>query len=218
MSDRYGAFSLQTLNQAEKDTLAQFFQRSLNSPAVEFLRYFLGDDYVTFMDILAGTSLKIPSHKSLEHDIQNVRIYSYVFRHDFTADSIKRAGKLFSVSLNQSRRAVERVSRVLGVEDWLEGEALSNFQINVFCSYADREAKLSNTAPAPPYIPDESFDEDSDTDEKGSESEMGFDDTADTFDDFDSQDNTCFADSLSYGDDEETVDIFSFLGYDEESV
>lgn len=122
-----GGFSTYSLSSSEKDTFAEYLQHSMNSPALEFIKYLLGDDYIKFIDVMSGTTLKIPSAKSLEHDLELVRIFLYVKRHGFTEISIKEAAKSYGKSVLTTRRYVLKVAKVLGIEDLLEGDDLNNY-------------------------------------------------------------------------------------------
>lgn len=122
-----GGLSTYELSVLEKDTFADYLQHSMNNPAIEFIKYFLGDDYIKFIDVMSGTTIKIPSGKALERDLESVKMYLYTNKRAFTEDSIKEASKVFGKSILTVRRYVLKVSKVLGTEDTLEGDALNNF-------------------------------------------------------------------------------------------
>lgn len=122
-----GGLSTYELSTIEKDTFAEYLQHSMNNPALEFIRYLLGDDYIKFIDVMSGTNVKIPSAKSLERDLESVKIYLYVKRHGFTELSIKEAAKTYNKTVLTARRYALKVSKVLGVEDMLEGDDLNNY-------------------------------------------------------------------------------------------
>ena len=56
----HGVFSTYKLTNQEKDLFAEYLQHVMNNPVIEFVRYLLGDDYLKFIDILSGTTFKIP--------------------------------------------------------------------------------------------------------------------------------------------------------------
>lgn len=122
-----GVFSSVNLSELEKDTFVKYLQYSINSPVLEFVRYLLGDDYLKFIDILSGTTFKIPSSKSLERDLEYVRIYTYIKKRGFTESSIRSASKSFGKTVSTIKKSVYKVSKVLGIEDTLEGEQLDNY-------------------------------------------------------------------------------------------
>jgi hypothetical protein len=99
----------------------------MNNPALEFIRYLLGDDYIKFIDVMSGTVVKIPSAKALERDLESVKIFLYVKRHGFTELSIKEAAKAYNKSALTAKRYTLKVSKVLGIEDTLEGDDLNNY-------------------------------------------------------------------------------------------
>lgn len=122
-----GGLSTYELSTVEKDTFAEYLQHSMNNPALEFIRYLLGDDYIKFIDVMSGTVVKIPSAKSLERDLESVKIFLYVKRNGFTELSIKEAAKAYNKSALTAKRYTLKVSKVLGIEDTLEGDDLNNY-------------------------------------------------------------------------------------------
>ena len=126
-----GGLSVQELSTLEKKTFAEYLQHSMNTPALEFIRYLLGDDYIKFIDIMSGTTLKIPSSKALERDLESVRIYLYVKRGGFSEAILKEASKAFNKTVLNIRRYTLKVAKVLGTEDVLEGDDLNNYIVNI---------------------------------------------------------------------------------------
>lgn len=122
-----GIFSVAQLSDVEKDTFAEYLQHSMNNPILEFVRYLLGDEYLKFIDILSGTTFKVPSSRILERDLEFVKIYTYVKKRKFSEDSFKDAGKSFGKTVIAVKKAVLKVSKTLGIEDILEGEELENY-------------------------------------------------------------------------------------------
>ena len=126
-----GVFSTYKLTDTEKDTFAEYLQHSMNNPVLEFVKYLLGDDYLRFIDIMSGTTFKVPSSKTLERDLEAVRIYLIVKKFGFTEDAVRAAGKSFNRTMLAARKSCYRVSKVLGVEDTLEGDNLNNFLLYI---------------------------------------------------------------------------------------
>jgi hypothetical protein len=122
-----GVFSTYDLTDIEKETFAEYFEHTVNSPWLEFIKYILGDDYLRFLDILSGTTLKIPSPRILERDLENVRVFLIAKKNNFSDEGIRIAAKTFGKTALSARRAIYKVSKVLGVEDTLEGDDLNNF-------------------------------------------------------------------------------------------
>lgn len=127
----HGVFSVYNLSDDEKDLFAEYLQYVMNNPLIEFIKYLLGDDYLKFIDIMSGTTFKIPSAKALERDLESVRIYAYLKNNGFTEESIKNVSKMYGKTILTSRRSAYRVAKALGVEDTLEGDALNNFLLNL---------------------------------------------------------------------------------------
>lgn len=126
-----GRFSSYDLSTIEKDTFAEYLQHSMNNPAMEFIKYLLGDDYIKFIDIMSGMTVKIPSSKSLERDLESVKIFLYVKRGNFSEDSIREASRIYNKTILTARRYILKVAKVLGIEDTLDGDDLNNYIQNI---------------------------------------------------------------------------------------
>lgn len=127
----YGSISTITMSDEEKDLYAEYLSVSIGNPVLEFVKYMLGDDYLKFIDICSGTNFNIPSNKALERGINNVKMYAYVNKWNFSNASIVNAGNIYKKTELATRRIVLSVANALGVKDTLEGEALVNFVENI---------------------------------------------------------------------------------------
>lgn len=127
----YGSISTITMSDEEKDLYAEYLSVSIGNPVLEFVKYMLGDDYLKFIDICSGTNFNIPSNKALERGINNVKMYVYVKKWNFSNASIVNAGNIYKKTELATRRIVLSVANALGVKDTLEGEALVNFVENI---------------------------------------------------------------------------------------
>ena len=119
------------LTDKEKDVFADYLQHSMNNPMVEFIRYLLGDDYLKFIDIMSGTTIKIPPAKTLEKDLESVKMYIYLMKYRFSEESIRAVSRMYGRTTLVVRRSVYKIARTLGTEDLLEGESLNNFLMNI---------------------------------------------------------------------------------------
>ena len=127
----YGSISTITMSDEEKDLYAEYLSVSIGNPVLEFVKYMLGDDYLKFIDICSGTNFNIPSNKALDRGINNVKMYAYVKKWNFSNASIVNAGNIYKKTELATRRIVLSVANALGVKDTLEGEALVNFVENI---------------------------------------------------------------------------------------
>lgn len=124
-----GIFSSYDLSVQEKETFAEFLKYDLNTPLIPFLQYYLGEEgYLQFIDVFSGCTIKIPSMKALERDLEAVQIFLYLKRDAFSENSIHMAAKTFGKTTLTVRRYADKVGRALGVEDTLDDpDALNNY-------------------------------------------------------------------------------------------
>lgn len=128
---RYGSLSRYTLTKEERDLFIEYLDCFIGSPALEFVRYLLGDDYLKFIDILAGTSFKIPSSRFLERDLSAIKMFTYAKDNDFTEESIRTVAKMYGKTVLQTKKLIYRIAKYIGVEDLLDGELLNNYITNI---------------------------------------------------------------------------------------
>jgi hypothetical protein len=109
-----GIFSLVKITADESDLLLSYLRNTSKSSALDFIVYLIGDDYLKFLDLLAGTTFKVPPRKSLYRDVEYIKIYNYVKARDFDIYAIKNASKVYGKNLAFIRRALEKVSKSIG--------------------------------------------------------------------------------------------------------
>ena len=126
-----GVFSTYDLSDTEMEVFAEYLQHSMNTPLLEFLKYLLGNDYLRFIDIMAGCNFKIPSSKTLERNLEAIKVFLYVKKNGFTEDSIREASKIYKKSLLTTRKYIYKVAKTLGTEDELEGDDLINYILHI---------------------------------------------------------------------------------------
>ena len=124
-----GIFSSYDLSVQEKETFAEYLKYDLNTPLIPFLQYYLGEDgYLQFIDIFSGSTIKIPSMKALERDLEAVQVFLYLKRDGFSENSIHMAAKTFGKTTLTIRRYADKVGRALGIEDTLDNpDVLNNY-------------------------------------------------------------------------------------------
>ena len=138
-----GVFSTYELTDLEKDTFSEYLQHSMNNPVLEFIKYLLGDDYLKFIDIMSGSTFKVPSSKTLERDLEAVRIFLCVKKGGFSDESVRVAARIYNKTVVTARRYTYKVAKVLGIEDTLEGDDLNNY-IMYIKSVEDKSQKSSD--------------------------------------------------------------------------
>lgn len=129
--EKPGILSLINLKDKESEYYLEYLRKVNNTPAYDFINYLIGEEYIKFLDLLAGTVLKIPNHKTLFRDLEYIKIYSYVRDRGYTEESIKCAAKLYNKKVYFVRRAVAKVSTVIEGKEVLicNGEDCIDFEL-----------------------------------------------------------------------------------------
>lgn len=115
--EKSGILSLISVNDKESDVLLEYLRKSNNTSIFDFINYLIGKDYIEFLDLLAGSNIKISSHKSLYRDIEYIKVYNYVKEHGFTEESIKSACKIYNKKLSFVKGAVVKIHKSLTGEE-----------------------------------------------------------------------------------------------------
>lgn len=113
-----GILSVLSINEKESKALLDYLRKNNQTPAFDFVKYLIGERYIQFLDLLAGTTLKVPNHKNLFRDVEYVKIYCYVRDRGYTIESVRNAAKIYNKNLAFVKRAVAKISEAI------EGQAV----------------------------------------------------------------------------------------------
>jgi hypothetical protein len=111
--EKSGIFSLIEINDKESSLLLAYLRTVNKTPAYDFISYLIGIEYLQFLDLLAGNTLKVPSRKSLFRDLEYIKIYNYVREKKFTIESVRTVAKLYNKNISFVKRAVIKISKSL---------------------------------------------------------------------------------------------------------
>lgn len=111
----FGSLSIVKLNEKENDDLVDLLCISKGIPA-DFLNVLLGSDWLKFMDVMEGCTVKIPSREETMKFISQVKIYNYCKCRGFSDDSIDRAHRIFNRRKVSVIRIIEKMDKILAEE------------------------------------------------------------------------------------------------------
>ncbi len=117
-----GILSLINLSDRESEIFLEYLRKSNKTPAYDFINYMIGENYIKFLDLMAGTNVKVPSRRSLYRDIEYIKIYVYVRDRGFTDESMRNASKIYNKKMVFVRRAVEKMSGIVQEMEEAESE------------------------------------------------------------------------------------------------
>ena len=137
-----GMLSLINLTKEENDLFLEFLRKSNKSPAYDFVYKLLGEDWLEFMDILSGTTFKVPNQRTLFRYAEYIKIYCYISKHGFSLEAVKNATRIYNKKMVFVKSAINRVSEVLeGEIRKIQGlESAPVFEEDV-CSDTDLECE-----------------------------------------------------------------------------
>lgn len=111
--DRPGVLSAVHLNKDERDLVIDYYEKTNPSLNAEFLFVLMDEEWLKFLDVMAGTNIRVPSRDSILKTINYVKIYRYCAQRDFSRESIEKASKLFGRRTASISRIIEKVKRNL---------------------------------------------------------------------------------------------------------
>ena len=109
-----GSLSVIKLSDNETDMLIKYY--SLKNPQLDsdFLWALMGDNWLEWVDVLAGRKIVVPSRESVLKDIGNIKLYNYCKNRDFTDESIVSATSIFDKKRKIStRNLVKRIGKTI---------------------------------------------------------------------------------------------------------
>lgn len=109
-----GSLSVIKLSDNETDMLIKYY--SLKNPQLDsdFLWALMGDNWLEWVDVLAGRKIVVPSRESVLKDIGNIKLYNYCKNRDFTDESIDSATSIFDKKRKIStRNLVKRIGKTI---------------------------------------------------------------------------------------------------------
>lgn len=117
-----GVLSHITLQPEERELFLDYMNRQKKMEVVDFLFAVLGENFLKFLDVFSGESIKIPQREEVIKIVNYVKIYKYCKSHNFTDEAYQKASVIFSRREMSIRRIVEKVSKVLEKEYSSDGD------------------------------------------------------------------------------------------------
>jgi hypothetical protein len=69
------------------------------------------DELIKFLDLFAGSTIKLPSRSRIYHVIENINIYKYYQKHIEDEDPEKTTATHYNITRQYVHSIIERVSR-----------------------------------------------------------------------------------------------------------
>lgn len=101
------------LTDAEMDIFLEYLYNLKKTHNYDVLRNVFDEQFLMFLDMFSGETLKIPKREELIKIASYIRIYRYLEVRGFTEDSVSNASRLFGRRRNSIKRIVNKVDRVL---------------------------------------------------------------------------------------------------------
>lgn len=111
-----GVLTQVRVNDVEREILLDYLNKKKPMLYADFLFAVMGNDFIKFIDVLEGLTLKVPQREQLVKIISYIKIYSYLRSHNFSSEAYERASKLF----NKREVSLRRI--VANVENTIKGE------------------------------------------------------------------------------------------------
>lgn len=142
--EKSGIFSLIEINDKESKLLLTYLRNTNKTSAYDLINYLIGIDYLQFLDLLAGNTLKIPSRKSIYRDLEYIKIYNFVKEKKFSTDSIRTVAKLYTKNISFVKRAIIKISKSLNEELPITMEELNSIKYIIEDNSCNNKYELEN--------------------------------------------------------------------------
>lgn len=109
-----GCLSAIELAYNEREVLLDYLSVSAPQAYTDFIFSLLGDrNFLSYMDVLEGLTIKIPPRQTLVKIINYTKIYSFLKARDFSEEAYEKASKLYKKRVVSLKRIVNKVEETL---------------------------------------------------------------------------------------------------------
>lgn len=108
-----GKLSLVRLSNREREVLLEILRETVGDTLYEFLYYFLGSNFLKFLDTFSGQRFNVPDREKVVKLVNYVRIYSFVEKGNFSEESYEKAALFFEKRKASIVRIVAKVGKML---------------------------------------------------------------------------------------------------------
>lgn len=108
-----GKLSLVRLSDREKEVLLEVMREESGDTLYEFISFFLGEDFLKFLDTFSGQRLNVPDRDRVVKLVNYVKIYAFVEKGGFSEEVYDKAALLFEKRRASVVRIVAKLNRIL---------------------------------------------------------------------------------------------------------
>lgn len=106
---KQGYLSLMDFNEDEQNMFLKYLECGKGLEAIPYLQCEFGDSLLSFLDLFAGETIRIPSKQELMNISNYILIYKYLKDRNFTDEAFTRAASIFKRRVPSLRSIVEKV-------------------------------------------------------------------------------------------------------------
>ena len=115
--EKVGILSMIKLSTPETDLLLRYMGISKSTEVFDVMNIYYGDDFLRFIDVFSGETIKVPTREEIYKICNYIKIYNYVANKGFTEESIEQAAKIFDRRRNSIKRILNKVNSVMAKEE-----------------------------------------------------------------------------------------------------
>ena len=108
-----GALSIVSLTLNERETLLDYLDAQNPALNASFLFAILGEDFLKYLDVMAGETIKVPTRESILKMVSYVKVYAYCKNGEFSEATLEKASKIYGRRVASIQRVIAKVDRVL---------------------------------------------------------------------------------------------------------
>ena len=111
--EKVGKLSLIKMTIREKEVFMEAIAKEVGETTYDLLEYFLGDDFLKFVDTFSGQRFTIPTRDKVVKLVNYIKIYAYVERGGFSDEAYEKASVLFNKRKSSVSRIVGKVKKLM---------------------------------------------------------------------------------------------------------
>jgi len=108
-----GVLSFIKLSEEERHYLLRYLTKVKKTQVFDIIEYLFDDDFLKFIDVFSGESIKVPRREEVLKIVNYIKIYTYCQARGFSDESIEAASKIFKRRQVSVRKVIDKVSTTL---------------------------------------------------------------------------------------------------------
>lgn len=110
--EKIGILSNIEFTEKEREAFLEYMAKQSGSDFYDILYGVFGEDWLKFLDVFSGETLKLPTREQVFKNIKYLKIYTYCAQRNFSEESIDQVARIYGKRRVSVKRIIDKVKRV----------------------------------------------------------------------------------------------------------